>query len=189
VIKAAGIDLSLTGTGAVLVPGPWDLRWHAVERASFGVSLPRTAALREVTHRLRDVSRDVVRWIVRQGATHVFVEDLPPHAKGFSMVPLAELRGVFRCELLEQAGLDAVFVNQSSARKFLLGKLPPKDRKAHVVEALKAAGADFEDSDQYDAFCSVNLRLGELGVPHLQELLFKFDEPKVKRPRARKAAA
>lgn len=185
-IKAAGIDLSLTGTGTVLVPGPWDLRWHAVERASFGRSLPKSASVREVTHRLRDVTRDVVRWLIRLGATHVFVEDALTHA-AFNIVPLAELRGHFRVELLEQAGLDAVFVNQSSARKKLLGKLPPKDRKAHVIEALKAAGADFDDGDQFDAFVAVNAGLEDLGIPHLQELLQPFEVKKPKR--ARKAAA
>ena len=79
------------------------------------------------------------------------------------------------------------FVNQSSARKTLLGKLPQKDRKQHVIEALKAAGADFEDGDQFDAFCAMNARLAELGIPHFQELLFPFDVKKPKR--ARKVAA
>jgi hypothetical protein len=188
VISAAGIDLSLTGTGAVLVPGNWDRDWRRIERASFGRSLPKTAGVREITHRLRDVSRDVVRWIVSQGATHVFVEDALTHA-AFNIVPLAELRGAFRVLLLEQAGIDPIFVNQSSARKTRLGKLPTRDRKAHVIEALKAAGADFEDGDQFDAFCAVNDGLDELGVPHLQELCFPFDAPKAKKLRARKAAA
>lgn len=187
-ITAAGVDLSLTGTGVVALKGDWDRDWRRVERASFGRSLPKSASIREITHRLRDVSRDVVRWIVGQAATHVFVEDALTHA-AFNIVPLAELRGAFRVLLLEQAGIDPVFVNQSSARKTLLGKLPSKDRKAHVIEALKAAGADFEDGDQFDAFCAVNGKLEQLGVPHLQELLFKFDEPKAKRPRARKVAA
>lgn len=185
-IRAAGIDLSLTGTGAVVVPGTWDRDWRRVLRLSFGRA--RVSGAREVTHRLRDVSRDVCRWLSDAGATHVFVEDLPTRA-AFNIVPLAELRGVFRCELLERLGLDPTFVNQSSARKLLLGKLPQKDRKAHVVEALKAAGASFDDADQFDAFATVNAGLPALGVPHLQELLFPFDAPKAKTPRARKAAA
>lgn len=187
-IRAAGIDLSLTRTGAVALSGDWDREWRRVERASFGVSLPKSASVREVTHRLRDVSRDVVRWLIGQRVTHVFVESAIT-ARAFNIVPLSELRGAFRVQLLEQAGLDPVFVNQSSARKKLLGKLPQNDRKQHVIEALKAAGADFDDGDQFDAFCTVNAELEQLGVPHLQELLFKFDEPKAKKPRARKAAA
>jgi Holliday junction resolvasome RuvABC endonuclease subunit len=188
VIVAAGLDLSLTGLGAVAVPENWDLDWRRVERASFGVSLPRGASTRQVTDRLRNLTRDVRVWLIRMHVTHVFIEDLPTHA-AFSIVPLAELRGVVRLDLLDEAHLDVTFVNQSSARKLLLGKLPGKDRKAHVVEALKAAGAEFEDKDQYDAFAAVNARLGDLGIPQLKSLLWDPDAPKVKAPRAKKAKA
>lgn len=185
-IKPGGFDLSLTGTGAVAVPATWDREWRRVERASFGVKLAKGASVREVTRRIDDLALDLCRWILRVGVTHVYVEDLPTHA-AFNIVPLAELRGHFRVVLLRETGLDVEFVNQSNARKILLGKLPQKDRKAHVVEALKAAGADFDDSDQFDAFAAVNARLEQHGIPHFQELLFPFDAPKPKR--ARKAVA
>lgn len=185
-IRAAGIDLSLTGTGSVLVPGSWDRDWRRIARASFGV--PTARSTREVTHRLRDISRDVVRWIAHQQATHVFVEDALTHG-AFNLVKLAELRGVFRVELLEKTGLDPVFVNQASSRKFLLGKLPPDKRKEAVVAALREAGGDFDDDDQFDAFVAVNAHLEELGIPHLQELRQPFEVAKPKKRRARKAAA
>lgn len=192
-IRAAGIDLSLTGTGAVVVPGSWDRDWRRIARASFGVSLEqkklkRKPTVREITHRLKDVSRDVVRWIVREQVTHVFVEDALTHG-AFNLVPLAELRGAFRIELLEAAGLDPVFVNQANSRWFLLGKLPPDKRKEAVVLALREAGADFEDDDQFDGFVAANRHLEELGIPHLQELRQPFEVKKAKKPRARKAAA
>ena len=192
-IKAAGIDLSLTGTGSVGVPGDWGLDWRRITRASHGVSLDhrtlkRKPTTREITHRLRDVSRDVVRWVLREGITHVFVEDALTHG-AWNLVPLAEMRGVFRVELLEQTGLDPVFVNQANSRKFLLGKLPPKDRKEVVVAELRKAGADFEDGDQFDAFVAVNRHLEDLGAAHLQELRQPFEVVKAKKPRARKAAA
>jgi hypothetical protein len=190
-IIAAGIDLSLTGTGAVAVKGDWDLNWRRIRRASFGVNLSvaalkRKPTTREITHRIRDIALDVARWLIRLEATHAFVEDALTHG-AWNLVPLAELRGHFRVVLLEQTGLDAVFVNQASSRKFLLGKLPPKDRKEAVVAALRAAGADFEDGDQFDAFVAVNAHLEELGIPHLQELVQPFETKKPKR--ARKAAA
>lgn len=189
-IKAAGIDLSLTGTGAVIVPGDWDRTWRRVRRMSFGVDLSaaklkRKPTTREITHRIRDISADVARWLIRHEATHAFVEDALTH-EAWNLVPLAELRGHFRVVLLEQTGLDPVFVNQASSRKFLLGKLPQKDRKAAVVAALRTMGADFEDEDQFDAFTAVNAHLEELGVPHFQELAQPFE---VKKPRTRKAAA
>jgi Holliday junction resolvasome RuvABC endonuclease subunit len=193
VIKVAGIDLSLTGTGAVAIPALWDRDWRRIARQSFGVSLEqkklkRKPTVREITHRLHDISRDVVRWILQERATHVFVEDALTHG-AWNLVPLAELRGVFRVVLLEQAGLDPVFVNQASSRKFLLGKLPPDKRKDAVVAALKAAGADFDDEDQFDAFTAANMHLESLGIPHLQELRQPFETVKISKPRARKAAA
>ncbi len=181
-----GLDISLTGLGAVAVPSGWDLDWRRVERASFGVPLPKNASTREVTGRLRDLARDVRTWLIRVGATHVVADELPPQAKGFSMVPLGEMRGVLRLELLDQCGLDLQFVNQSTARKLLLGKLPPSKRKEHVVQALQAAGADFSDADQCDAFCTVNAVLDDFEIPHLHHLLWPA-EPK--RARARRVAA
>jgi Holliday junction resolvasome RuvABC endonuclease subunit len=192
VIRAAGVDLSLTGTGAVLVPGDWDRTWRRVRRASFGVDLSvaklkRKPTTREITHRIRDISLDVARWLIQQQATCVFVEDALTH-QAFNLVPLAELRGHFRVVLLEQTGLDPVFVNQATSRKFLLGKLPQKDRKEAVLAALKRVGADFEDGDQFDAFVAVNAHLESLGVPHLQELDQPFETKKPKRSRKAVAA-
>lgn len=184
-----GLDLSLRGTGAVAIPPSWDLDFTRVHAESFGVDLPAARTTREVTARLRDISRDLREWCIRIGARHVWIEDLPTHA-AFNIVPLAELRGVVRLELLDQAQLDVRFVNQSSARKLLLGKLPPNDRKRHVVEALKAAGARFRDSDQADAFTAANAALHELGVPCFTNLLWQPEvKVKVKRARKGKAAA
>lgn len=180
----AGLDISLTGLGAVAVPSGWDLDWRRVERISFGVSLHKGASTRDVTNRLRDIARDVRVWLIRVGASAVVAEDLPPQ-RAFSTVPLAELRGVLRLELLDQAGLDLQFVNQSTARKVLLGRLPAKERKAHVVQALRAAGADFADADQCDAFCTVNAVLDQFEVPRLSNLLW---EPEAKRQKRRRAA-
>lgn len=184
-IIAGGLDLSLTGLGAVAVPADWDMDWRRVERASFGVSLPKGASTRQVTDRLRNLTRDVRVWLIRMGVTHVFVEDLPRRG-AFSIVPLAELRGVMRLELLDQAHLDVTFVTQSEALKLLLGAVPPEDRKVHAREALKAQGANFEDSDQFDAFAVVNARLGDLGIPYLKSLLWDPDAPKPKKPRTRR---
>jgi len=168
--KLGGIDLSLTGTGAVALKPDWDLQWRSVARASFGVSLRKTASAREVTHRLIDIKRDVVRWLIREGVTHVYVEQAVPGV--FNAVQLGELRGAFRIELLEQAGLDPIFVPEMTSRCYLLGKVPQKNRKAAVVEALRAAGADFEDGDQFDAFTAVNLHLDDHGAPSLKNLLW-----------------
>jgi hypothetical protein len=53
------------------------------------------------------------------------------------------------------------------------------------VEALKAAGSDFRDADQADAFCTVNAVLDSFEIPHLHNLLWA---PDPKRTRRRAAA-
>jgi hypothetical protein len=182
-----GLDISLTGFGAVAVPSGWDLDFARVERTSFGVPLHKGASTREVTGRLRDIARDVRTWLIRVGATHVVAEDLPPQ-RAFSTVPLAELRGVLRLELLDQAGLDLQFVNLAHARKLMLGAKPPGDPKKYVVEALRTVGGDFDDADQADAFCTVNAVLDGHGIPHLHHLLWQTP-PKRVRGKVRRRAA
>jgi hypothetical protein len=197
-VRVAGLDLSLTGLGAVVVPGDWDLDFGRVARASFGVPLSERATEREITDRLTCLSHDITVWLEREKATHVYVESLPT-GRAFNLGPLAELRGVVRVQLRRKLGLDVAIANQTSVRFLLLGALPKKigsgaeaktfNRKAAVQEALLASGSNFEDGDQGDAFAAANWGMAELGVPHLQELLFKFDAPKVKKPRAKKAVA
>lgn len=197
-MRIAGLDLSLTGLGAVVVPGDWDLDFGRVARASFGVRLSETATEREITDRLTCLSHDITVWLEREKATHVFVESLPT-GRAFNLGPLAELRGVVRVELRRKLGLDVAIANQTSVRFLLLGALPKKigtgteakkfNRKAAVQEALLASGSNFEDGDQGDAFAAANWGMAELGVPHLARLLFPNGLPKPERKRVRKAAA
>lgn len=186
-MKIAGLDLSLSGLGAVVVPAEWDLSFRRIARASFGQSLPKKATEREITDRLIDLSHDITVWLRRENATHVYVESLPTQ-RAWHLGPLAELRGVVRTALRRELGLDIVIANQTSVRHLLLGGLPKGlDRKAAIKEALAANGANFDDHDQRDAFVVANWGMRELGVPHLQELLMPMKAPK--KPRARKAAA
>lgn len=188
-MRIAGLDLSLSGLGAVVVPGDWDSSFRRVSRASFGQSLPKKASEREITDRLILLSHDITVWLEREKATHVYVESLPTQ-RAWHLGPLAELRGVVRYMLRTRLGLDIAIANQTSVRHLLLGGLPKGlDRKAAVKEALNAAGATFDDHDQRDAFVVANWGMRELGVPHLQELLMPMKVKKATKPRARKAAA
>jgi len=166
-----GLDLSLTGLGMAAVPPDWDLDWKHVQTHRVSCPLPRNATLRQQTDRLRSLALDCRVFAVRVGATHVWGEDLPT-ARAFNLVSLGELRGAVRLELLRECGLDLHFAPQSSVRKFLLGRLPRKDRKAHVVEALKAAGANFGSDDECDAFAVANWGLSEIGAPCMAGLLW-----------------
>lgn len=194
-MRIAGLDLSLSGLGAVVVPGDWDFTFSRIAFTSFGVSLPKKATEREITDRLLLLSHDVTVWLGREKATHVYVESLPTQ-RAYQLVPLAELRCAVRLELRRKLAIDIDVANQTSARYLFLGGLPKKtpagdkfDKKAAIAEMLKARGARFEDLDQGDAFVVANWGMAALGVPHLKHTLFDPNAPKAKKPRARKAAA
>jgi hypothetical protein len=182
-----GLDLSLRGLGMVAVPPAWDLDWKRVRFKSLAYELRGTATPREQVARLEALSRDVVAWCVRRGASQVWIEDQPSYVPANTIHSLkknSELRGVVRVELA-RAGFDAEFIDETSARKLLLGWIPGKDRKACVVEALKAAGDPFDYDDERDAFTVANWGLHELGAPCLTGLL--GEKPvRAKKPRVRK---
>jgi Holliday junction resolvasome RuvABC endonuclease subunit len=159
-----GVDLSLTGLGLVAVPTDWDLRWSRVARATLGMELSKGASARELAMRRRALCDDVARWASRRNVTHVWFEAYPVMGRVFNVDKLAELGGVFKDRLAE-IGLHPEPVSNTTARKLLLGKLPPSDRKAVVVEMLRLLGAGFDDPDQADAFAVANYGLSELGAP------------------------
>jgi Holliday junction resolvasome RuvABC endonuclease subunit len=180
-----GVDSSLTGCGLVAVPGSWDLDWRRVTFASLGRDLPRGATAADRLHRVADLANDVCKFARLTRATHVVLEGQVARGRAFNVPQLCELIGVIRHELLKQCGLVAPLAPQSSVRKLLLGWLPAKERKAHVVEALKAAGDPFAYDDERDAFAVANWALHELAAPCLTGLL--GEKPaRPKTPRKRK---
>lgn len=169
-----GLDLSLSGLGAVAVPLDWDLRPERVRGRTLGVSLPRDATPRAHTLRLMAIARDVVTLAVYYGATEVWAEDLPTRA-AYGVVQLAELRGVVRVELERCCGLSIRFVQACEARRLLYGGQPPRGvthraRKRWLLEPLKLCGLPLEDDAQGDAFAICNWALSEAGAPCLAGL-------------------
>lgn len=155
------------------VPTDWDLSWRRVRFETLAAPLKKTATARERLDRLCALALGVRVWAIRVGATDVWAEAVPTF--GFNLIILAQLRTAVDLELYAESNrrLVAQDVNQSTARKFLLGKLPAENRKAHVSEGLKAAGAPFVDNDQADAFAVANWGLSELAAPCLTDLLYK----------------
>jgi len=128
----------------------------------------------------------------RNGVVEVWIEGYA-FRQNQSAHTLAELGGVVRLELV-RAGIEVRTAMMQTARKLLLGKLPPRRKKGEtkekgasakdVVEAtLKAAGAAFATLDECDAFVCANLGLSERGG-----FFYGQYEPKAPR-KSRKAAA
>lgn len=190
------LDLSLAGLGMVAGPLSWDRDWRRLRSKTLGISLKLDASGREHTMRLDALVRDVVRYARWVRATHVVAEDLP-RGKARSVIPLAELRGVVRRELLLALGLELEFVTTGDARKLLYGRTPPSklpdgrkltdaQRKSWLTVPVLAAGARFDDHNQVDAFAVWNHKAAELGAPSFARLV---GDPEVKPKRARRKAA
>lgn len=181
------LDLSTAGLGMVCGEPSWDLQWKRVRFTTLAYSLRKNATPREQTDRLRALAADVCTWCERVGATEVWAEKQPgyvPPETLHSYKKNAELVGVVRVMLADRLGLHLDFIDETTVRKLLLGYMPPRNRKQHVVEALKAAGDPFFDDDQRDAFSVLNWRFHELGAPCLTGLLGeKPAKPKKSRKR------
>ena len=168
-----GIDLSMRGLGLCAVPTDWDRDFRRVRAITLAVPLRKDATIREQIERLGSLSSDVRTWAGRACATHAFVES---YAYGMTTMAhtLGELGGVIKLEL-SRAGLQVAASNQSSARKLLYGRTPPRgitgtQRKAWLYEPLRLCGLPLVDHDQGDAFCAANWGLSELGAPCLAGL-------------------
>jgi hypothetical protein len=185
-----GIDLSLVGLGLCAIPTDWDLNMKRVRAVTLTYPLPKGATTRQLMERLRALSLDVRTFAIRVGARMAWIES---YAYSMSSMAhsLGELGGVVKLELWRECGLDVQIANQSSARKLMYGRMPPRgmtqtQRKGWLLEPLKLAGAPVEDHNQGDALVVANYGLSELGAPCLAQLL-GLPEEKPKRKRARAA--
>ncbi len=175
------LDLSLTNLAMVACPPSWDTSWDRIEAFETWQSKAHT----HLVARIDGLAAQVVRFCRDVNASEVWAEDLSS-SQGYSIVVLGELRFGVRRALFRELGIDLQFVSNSTARKLLLGWVPRDKRKEHLEEALKAAGAPFEDEHQRDAWCVLNWALNYYGGPCLTGLL--GEKPvKPKAPRKRKA--
>jgi len=163
-VGVVGLDLSTRGTAGVYlppgwVPGDWDVPTFRIGYEAKKGDHAKHAA------RLHDIAVATAHFVKKVGTPHVFVEDAIPAMSGSK--PLTELAGAVKARVWETCGLGCVPVNQSTARKLLLGKLPQKDRVLAVHGFLKQCGCPWEDSDRGDALVIASWGRTELGMTGL----------------------
>jgi hypothetical protein len=119
-------------------------------------------------HRGIYIAQNILHWVLglpgRPQALRVYVEDYAFGLTQNRAHELAEMTGMVKMSFY-QAGMLVRPVNQSTVRKYFLGKLPPKDRAGAVHSALKGMGAPWHSSDVGDAFVVANYGRTELGLP------------------------
>jgi Holliday junction resolvasome RuvABC endonuclease subunit len=156
-----GIDLGTRACAAVAVPLAWDGQWGRVRSIVVGEPLRRDASDAERVRRTETIAARLVAFARETGAGQAWIES-PAYSQNTAAHVLGALRGVVSLELV-RAGIDIRTAPMASARKLLLGKLPRSDVKVAVFQALRAAGAPFETTDEADAMCAANWGLSEAG--------------------------
>jgi hypothetical protein len=165
-----GLDLSARAAAAVVVADDWDGKWSRVKTLVVGEDLKRGSTDRLRALRCGFIAEAIVEFARRHGVTVAYVEGYA-FSQHTAAHTIAEVGGCVRLELV-RAGIDVHTAMMQSARKLLLGKLPPRGKavtgkkvtaKEAVVAALRAAGAAFKTVDEYDAFVCANFGMAERG--------------------------
>lgn len=158
------MDQSVRGWAFAAAPTFWDGDWSRVITGRFdGGPLARTAT--EAAHRSRQ--ERLFRWVYAQICYHT------PNRVGFESyafasrpdVDVVELVGMVKHRCWEMQ-IDTETVNQGSARKLLLGKVPRGSAvvKNAVRVAIQAAGYPGAPSlDITDALCVLNFMMNANG--------------------------
>jgi Holliday junction resolvasome RuvABC endonuclease subunit len=157
-----GLDLSLRGPAACLIPAGWTVGvWDELVYRSWVTTELEAPTPAERYERLIAISGAVCSFVVKCQPTAVYVEDYAFHAP--RVVALAELGGVVRVDLFRE-GYIAIPAPQATVRKRFLGKMPRSGAKEIIKNLLKENGAPFKNDDECDAFVVANYGRSESGM-------------------------
>jgi hypothetical protein len=185
---AVGIDASMTGLGLLAIPGDWGCDLRRVLRAPILGTVPEDGCY---PARREKLCRDVVEWVGwlqrKRGADlQVFLEGGIISKDSASSVRSQErIAGAVEDALWRHLGIECRTVEQTTARVLLLGYLPAKDRKQHVIDALSKLAPGW-NPDHYDALAPANWAIRQEELPHLAALL-PPKPPKPPKPKGRRA--
>jgi Holliday junction resolvasome RuvABC endonuclease subunit len=152
-ITILGLDLSLTGSGAVRYKLPWAGDFKDIESLHVGRKLSKDASEYDCLCRLRYLRDEILEFA--DGCQVVAVEQYA-FSRGASRAhALGELGGVVKLALLG-LGLEIVPLTASHVRS-CLGKFPRKAPKEHVAALIRKLGApDRWSDDVIDSFVTAN---------------------------------
>jgi Holliday junction resolvasome RuvABC endonuclease subunit len=170
-VSLLGLDLSARAAAAVAVPLDWDGQWRRIKTLVVGEALGRGASDRDRALRCGYIAERIAEFARRHQVAQAWIEGYAFN-QNTAAHTVAEVGGVVRLELV-RAGIEVRTANMQTARKLLLGKLPPRGKKVigkkvsakdAVVATLRAAGAAFKTVDEYDGFTAANLGMSDVGA-------------------------
>lgn len=150
-----GLDLSLVGTGCVVVGESGE----GILGERFGLSLKKDASDRDKIERLTHIAGRIVKsvkGVVADGHEigGIGIENYAFSARG-AQNDLGEIHGVVKTQMWMVFGVVPVVVPASKARKKVLGKgrfSKGKAGKSEIVSAVNAMGFKTRDDNIADAY-------------------------------------
>lgn len=134
-----GFDLSLTGTGVVVL----DANLNVVHKETLKNKLRGCERLSHIRNKLDAL-------IVQYPPSVVCIEDYIKHLEVGQAFHIGELGGVIKTELWERE-IDPVLISPTMLKKFITGKgIAEKDMV--VLSVYKHFGFEADDNDQADAY-------------------------------------
>lgn len=157
-----GLDLSLTGTGCVVLGRDGRM----LSGNTWGDSLPRNARVREKIERMIYIAEKIVgvvsELMVRRAVVCVGIEGFAYGARG-AQNDLGEIQGVVKSQLWLALGIEPVIITSSTARKVVMGK--GNFPKSEILTALVGRGLKLKNHNEADAYVIAEcLRLSTQGV-------------------------
>ena len=144
----AGVDLSLTGTGAVLI----DQDAKIIQQRLI-VTTPKKI----IEQRIMDINTEVLLSI--PPFSIIYMEGLAFGARGSSMLELAALHYFIRITFLKNKDNYKV-ISPGALKKFVTGKGSAK-KELMLLNVYKKWGESFKDNNICDAYCLARLALHE----------------------------
>ena len=139
-----GLDLSLTGTGVVVINDNAEV----IENYTVGEKLPRKARQKDKIERILDICKKICTTASEHKVKRIGIEGFAFQARG-AQNDLGELHGVVKSQIWLSFAIEPEIIPPTSARKKALGS--GKIKKKEVVNALTKLGYKCNDHNQADA--------------------------------------
>jgi hypothetical protein len=160
------LDISLTGTGACVLPATWNPAdpWLGIAWERFGA-----AGKLQGEERVEGILEGVMHTLPSNHAG-VFYEEYSFSKQHGKTRERAELTGVIRRELFTRYEIRMIPIVASAARKLLFGKtqsMNTDEWKTVIKYELEMMGSPIDDADSRDAFVVANAGRHHLGMDSL----------------------
>ncbi len=156
-LTVVGIDLSLNGTGVVILPHYWQPGDWNVRSLFVGQKLKNDAIPLERVQRLQYICDEIIEFI--QGSEfpdEIFIEEYPFAQLQSHSRSIAELGGCIKLACFEKYKKPIQPVHSATWRKYLLGFGTCENIKEIAQAEIRLAGGKFKTGDECDALGVAN---------------------------------